>query len=249
MYDIFWYYSVGYDIISQAYQTQMGEAKTESKYRNGKIYMLQRNGDENFYIGSTIHKLATRFSKHVKHSASPKRKCPVHRHFGRGLVDVDITLIENYPCATKEELLQREQLWIDKLKPTLNKHPAFVPVQPKETKEPSETRQAQYLRAHKAEQAAAKKLHMAVIHADPEKSKAFLEKRRAWCAKNKDKIRAINKRHAAKRVSTQCPCGSTVKRIDTHMLSKGHQAWAEAEAARVQTEGLALALDKYDDSE
>lgn len=44
-----------------------------------------------------------------------------------GWNNVKIILIESYPCDNREELIKREQYWIDQLHPLLNLHPAYTP--------------------------------------------------------------------------------------------------------------------------
>ncbi len=56
-----------------------------------------------------------RLSKH-------KSKVCVVKAEGDKVENVKILLIESYKCNTNEELMQREQYWMDALKPTLNKN-------------------------------------------------------------------------------------------------------------------------------
>ena len=84
----------------------------DNKYQRGKIYKLTSNQTDKIYIGSTIQTLNRRLMGH---------KCDFNRGrsgCNRELIqysDVNIELIEDYPCNTKRELEIREQYFIDKL--------------------------------------------------------------------------------------------------------------------------------------
>jgi len=80
-------------------------------YQNGKIYKItgtNNEGIELIYIGSTVQKLCVRLAGHVRDlkngenvSSSQVLVCN----------DYKITLIELYPCNSKEELLMRERYY------------------------------------------------------------------------------------------------------------------------------------------
>ena len=90
-------------------------------YSNGKIYKLVNNVDDKIYIGSTCDELRCRKWGHKsKLNRYPDYK--VYKHLIQvGWGNVEIILIENYECKSKEELHARERHWIDELKPELNK--------------------------------------------------------------------------------------------------------------------------------
>jgi len=71
-------------------------------YSNGKIYKLKGNGLE--YYGSTIQSLQKRYRHHLNNITSN-----VAEMIGD---DFQIELVEDYPCNTKEQLLEREAFWI-----------------------------------------------------------------------------------------------------------------------------------------
>ena len=82
-----------------------------SKYKNGKIYKLEKDGLT--YIGSTIQPLNRRFSKHkTEYKSNKKNKCSSKRLFEIG-ENVIITLIEDYPCNNNKELQKRERYYIE----------------------------------------------------------------------------------------------------------------------------------------
>ena len=90
------------------------------RYENGKIYKLVNNVDKEIYIGSTCVSLSKRYWKHRDLAPSkPDRK--VYKHLNTiGWKNVEIILIESYPCANKMELDKRARHWIDQLNPSLN---------------------------------------------------------------------------------------------------------------------------------
>ncbi len=88
-------------------------------YKFGKIYKLIDNTNGNVYVGSTAETtLARRLSGH-------RGKCKAFYMKGQGNYvksfdiinnnDYKIILIEEYPCESKDQLLQREQQWMDKI--------------------------------------------------------------------------------------------------------------------------------------
>jgi hypothetical protein len=88
--------------------------ETENKYNNGKIYRLMCN-DGYYYIGSTIVKLNLRFNSHKK--SSKIMNTPVYNHINKiGWENVEIELIEEYPCNVKKELNKREDFYIKRSK-------------------------------------------------------------------------------------------------------------------------------------
>ena len=92
-------------------------------YDNGKIYQLVFADRPERYVGSTTQELHQRLSGHRSTNASSKVKKLVD---AVGRMNVRIILIEDYPCSNKNELLSREQYWIDKLKPDVNIKPAYI---------------------------------------------------------------------------------------------------------------------------
>ena len=77
-----------------------------NKYSQGKIYKIVDNTNDDIYIGSTIHILKDRLSKHKNRQSRCKSRLIIMNG------DYDIVLIENYPCESKKELEMRERYWI-----------------------------------------------------------------------------------------------------------------------------------------
>jgi hypothetical protein len=72
-------------------------------YQKGKIYKLVGSGLT--YYGSTVQSLCERKAQHKKLNCSSKIL------FEKG--DVDIVLVEAFPCNNKEELHSRERWYIE----------------------------------------------------------------------------------------------------------------------------------------
>jgi hypothetical protein len=86
----------------------------DSRYKNGKIYRLVCD-DGHYYIGSTINQLKYRLSNHKQLSKDSTTK--VYQYINSvGWDTVNIKLIEDWPCGSKEALLEREAFYINELK-------------------------------------------------------------------------------------------------------------------------------------
>lgn len=84
-------------------------------YKNGKIYKLECD-DGYFYYGSTTTELRKRLYRHKL--TSDKQPYRIYQHINTiGWDKVKILLVENFPCETKKELIQKENEYI-----LLNKH-------------------------------------------------------------------------------------------------------------------------------
>jgi len=91
-----------------------------NRYSNAKIYRLVNSVDSEEYVGSTCGKLSKRKSDH-KTDAKRKPSRRVYQHLNEvGWDNVDIVLVEEYPCENKNQLERRERHWIETLKPSLN---------------------------------------------------------------------------------------------------------------------------------
>jgi hypothetical protein len=91
-------------------------------YSRSKIYKIVVNNTEDEYrpyIGSTTKNyLSERFTYHrqdyKKHKNGRKNSVSSFKLFNKyGIENCEIVLIENYPCATKDELRARERYWYD----------------------------------------------------------------------------------------------------------------------------------------
>jgi len=88
-------------------------------YQNGKIYKITNCIDNEVYIGSTSSTLTKRWYEHKKQC---KHGIPfkIYQYMTNiGIDKFSISLVENYPCTNKTELLRREGEFI-KEQGTLN---------------------------------------------------------------------------------------------------------------------------------
>ena len=95
-----------------------------SRYNQGKIYKMVNTVDDRIYIGSTCLPLAKRFYDHKKAARHTITQLVYAALNIIGWENVRIVLIESYVCSNKQELIAREQHYMDLLKPALNKNAA-----------------------------------------------------------------------------------------------------------------------------
>ncbi len=184
-------------------------------YANGKIYKLVSFQTDKVYIGSTCEKLSVRKAKHKS-----KYKCFLS---GRDvyitsfelikLGDVDIVLLEEFPCANKEQLHKRERYYID----TYNCVNKVLPTRTDKeyyevNKEKIDKQIKKYQEANKEE---LKNYRKAYNEKNKDKKKAYFTE---YYAKNIDKIKDYQK------ISYTCSCGSEVKKYkkSQHDKTKKH---------------------------
>jgi hypothetical protein len=99
--------------------------RDRSRYSRGKIYKLVNDVNDDIYVGSSCVALCKRLYEHK--SKAKKKPAPVHLYFNElGWDNVRIILIENVVCENREQLMKREQYYIDELKPKLNKYHSYV---------------------------------------------------------------------------------------------------------------------------
>ena len=88
-------------------------------YKNGKIYKLVNDINDNIYIGSTTQLLCKRMAWHRTKSKTGTSN--LYNHMREiGIEQFKIILIENYSCNSKNELEARERYYIEFLKSKLN---------------------------------------------------------------------------------------------------------------------------------
>jgi hypothetical protein len=90
-------------------------------YTDTKIYRIPV-GDETYY-GSTTQPLYKRKHQHKeRYNACPKRKIYAKmREIGMGATDIELILVENFPCTCKDEAHARERYYVENFG-TLNMH-------------------------------------------------------------------------------------------------------------------------------
>ena len=94
-----------------------------NKYQQGKIYVVRSPYTHMVYIGSTVLTLERRFSNHKSDHKAGKKNLSSNEVIEAG--DAYITLLEAYPCASRKELIMREEVKIKEYL-TCNKNRAYV---------------------------------------------------------------------------------------------------------------------------
>lgn len=92
-------------------------------YSKSKIYKIVANTDEEYspYIGSTVKQyLRQRFAVHksnyINYKNGKTNFTSSYLLFDKyGIENCEIVLVEDYPCATKDELHARERYWFDNM--------------------------------------------------------------------------------------------------------------------------------------
>lgn len=106
------------------------------KFARGKIYLLyDKKTNTETYVGSTYRDLRKKLRSHYLISRDPRTKSTLHqtlRDFGYKNVFA-IQLLESFHCETEAQLLQKQQEYIAKLKPTLNSTPAWYTIRNENT--------------------------------------------------------------------------------------------------------------------
>lgn len=92
-----------------------------TNYSKGKIYKIVSDNIDDVYIGSTVQKLNRRLKDHKSDYKNRKITHPCSSHIIIEASDYKIELIENFPCDTKWELLQREQYYKENTPKCINK--------------------------------------------------------------------------------------------------------------------------------
>ena len=77
-------------------------------YKNGRIYCIRNNIDDEVYVGSTCQPISKRMAAHraVKNRNKNQK---VYKHMNDlGVENFYIELLEEFPCENKEQLRKRE---------------------------------------------------------------------------------------------------------------------------------------------
>ena len=95
-----------------------------NRYAQGKIYKIVNTVDDRIYVGSTCLPLAKRFYDHKRTG----RQRPTQRVYEAlntiGWENARMVLVEAFACENKQELIAREQYFMDLLRPSLNNYAA-----------------------------------------------------------------------------------------------------------------------------
>jgi predicted GIY-YIG superfamily endonuclease len=91
-----------------------------------KIYKIVNTINDDIYVGSTKNELRKRLNEHKKDAKKKPERNGLYQMMNEHLFEnFRIVLIETVECENKEEQVRHEQLFIDALKPKLNKHNAY----------------------------------------------------------------------------------------------------------------------------
>ena len=216
-------------------------------YQNGRIYQLTVDEDESLvYYGSTTQPLSKRLSEHQSKFLKKDHNRTASELFKVG--SPIITLIEKYPCDSKEELKARERYYIEN-NPCVNKE---IPGRTKaEYYQDNKERIQKYQEEHKEERAVymdewreKNKEHVAEYAKEyqeknreilreraKESAKAHPETRKAWVEANKDKRNEQQRvRRAEQHAEHTCDCGGryTTTNKSSHIKSEKHKKWLVA---------------------
>lgn len=226
-------------------------------YTTTKIYRIvcDETGDQ--YIGSTTRSLSARLASHVaqwKYWKKNEKNEATRTSFFTSFPLLErgkyrILLVENYPCASKEEKVARENYWMDNIEGgCVNKvRPARTKEQYREEhKEEMKEYQKVYWRENREELAAKKKEYRKQNEQQiKERKKRYYdanreklinyqkqyaqehetekkEYKKQYREKNQDKIR----QHA--QLEYDCECGAKIRRVEKarHNRSKKHQEYS-----------------------
>jgi hypothetical protein len=179
-------------------------------YQQGKIYKIISPHTDKIYIGSTIKQyLSQRLAKHKSGFKAWKlgKENKVNSYDLIELGDVEILLLEIYPCNSKDELISRERYWYD-----LNKELAVNKNRPHITyEEDLKFKREHYIKnkEHYLKQAETyRELNQDAIKKNSDE----------WYQKNKNRIKEKNS------IIHKCECGLeyTNQNKSRHMKTKIH---------------------------
>jgi hypothetical protein len=156
-------------------------------YQKAKIYRLVCDDPNLVYYGATTRKLCQRLAHHKS-----VLKCSSKQLFDVG--NVQIFLVENFPCDSKEELNTRERYWIDNNE-CVNRNIPGRTIQ--EWKDDNKEKMKEYYEAnkeHRHEYIEANKEH--IRETRKEYREANKESIREYNEANKEHIREYQKKYA-----------------------------------------------------
>jgi len=162
-------------------------------YNNGKIYKIINSENKVIYIGSTTEKLCKRFS--------------THKHRGNGN---KIILLENCPCNCREELIKKEQEFIEKYDNLLNQLRAYISEE--DYKESMKEYKKKYCEENKDKKSEKDKVYY------EENKDNKLEKAKIYRGEHKVEISEKAK------IKLVCECGCEIRKYDMnrHKKTKKH---------------------------
>lgn len=211
-------------------------------YKNGKIYKIVNDIDDDVYVGSTCQPLSQRMATHRSHTKISKvnnKMCQYMRDVG--VEHFRIVLVEDYPCENKEQLRAREEYYRKQLGAGLNTLACHLTDEEKINKRLDSCRQ--YYKEHKDDILEQKKQYYVQNkdkieeyrkqHYNNNKDK-ILEHKKEYYEKNKDKVAEKDRIYyennrdkllEQKSQVVNCECGIEITKgsLSRHQKSKKHQ--------------------------
>jgi hypothetical protein len=190
-------------------------------YKNGRIYKLVSPSGLT-YVGSTCQSLAKRKAQHKtdykKWKKSDIKYMTSFKVLDESFDEVDIVLLEEYRCDSKEKLYARERHWIESLECVNKNVPSRTPSEyRKDNYEKYVAIYKRYCEKHKEEIKARRKEEYNKIRHEK------IQYQKEYNDKNKHEL------SMKRRENVICGCGSTIqKRAEAkHIRSLKHQEWVE----------------------
>jgi len=75
-----------------------------------KMYVIRSLNTPLVYVGYTTGTLPIRMAQHQRGAMNTKRRCTSHKVLEEG--DARIELLEDWPCSSRQEAMERERWWI-----------------------------------------------------------------------------------------------------------------------------------------
>ena len=177
-------------------------------FKNGKIYKITNDYNDDVYVGSTCDLLTKRFSNHKRSSKTEKKQNrPIYKLMNEiGFERFRIELIEECPSHDKYQLRQREGHYIRKFG-TLNKNIAGNIVDTKEYHKEYRENNKEHFKDYDT------KYYI-------ENKEKIQEHKKEYYIENKEKIQEHNKEKITCTVCGSIVCKSVLSR---HIKSFKHQ--------------------------
>lgn len=159
------------------------------------IYKLVSNKTNKIYIGSSCDDVKKRYSNHKNQNCLCSSKILFE------LGDVEIKIIEYYPCSNEDELYKREQFYLDKYKNIIvNKKKAFIFDNDKEITEEKKIYQKKYSKKYREENKEKIKIKDKLYYQqNKEKIKKYYQQNKITLLEQHKKYREENKEDIKKK--------------------------------------------------
>ena len=217
------------------------------KYQKSKIYKLVSNSSDLVYYGSSYCNLSRRIAQHrceYKRYLNRKGKSYITSFKLMELGDIEIILVEDFPCERKEQLISRERFYIENNE-CVNKvipgrtgkeyrqdNKEIISERYKKWNGENKERLQEYRNANKVK---IKEYNKEYHQKNNEKRLKQMEE---WRNANKDKIKdyelqnkeKIAERHKKYGLKIICECGSETSKshLARHKKSKKHIDFSES---------------------